>query len=584
MRGSGRLRRGAWFLLMFAVGSALGATPEFRVERFPVAGGAELLTVLGRVPNADSDDVTYVPLLSVLRDTLGDDNPQNNRLRYVWVLTSARPSLLQRAAGSLPFFYWRPDTVRRADHTPVPVLDLGATSHVVWRNLAGQVTQVLALDPNGAIVRSSTRSYRNNLADHRRVHLLEGLAVLTELEDEPDVTTWLHEPELLEMETRLALAGQTLGGLVTADKLPTAYVKQRTRTEEMRGHNWELLRQRAEANGLYFQPFGDPGSSTHALLWIATEDLDSDRAFDGQFLGIADPFHDPRLRRWTGYREVRGGKEMIPLAMYGLEYPKVPLLLVDFRDSHAPKRREMIRHAATDTISGVLGITKFGNWPFLAGSYAFNFVRVRHGAANDRSARLKTYAQARAWLALDGSISGGLRSELQKRLDMLGVNPMGESVANEMKIARRQYAALIKYAQDPQGLPARLENDRQAELTAYNHGIGARAGFRVARVMTLGIYSHREKQEETIQASLDIDRRKARQTRFLETVAKSGPQAEIVWNMDQVRQAIDDIAAGPLPARSAQLVQRIMDQTQDEETRAVCQRALLSLDASVGPQ
>ncbi|HLX43208.1 MAG TPA: hypothetical protein VKR43_07225 [Bryobacteraceae bacterium] len=584
MSGSRRSRWSVWFLPIFAIGSVYCSTPEFRVENFPVAGGAELLTVFGRLPDAGRSDESYVPLLSVLRDTLGDENPQNNRLRYVWVLTSARPSLLQRAAGSLPFFYWRPDSVRNADHRPVPVLDLGATSHVVWRSLAGQMTQVLALDPNGAIVRSSTRSYRNNLADHRRVHLLEGLAVLSELEDEPDVKNLLHEPELLEMETRLALAGQTLGGLVTADKLPTAYVKQRTRTEEMRGHNWELLRQRAEANGLYFEPFGDPGSSTHALLWIATEDLDNNRAFDGQFLGIADPFHDERLRRWTGYREVRDGKEMIPLAMYGLEYPKVPLLLADFRDSHAPKRREMIRHAATDTVSGVLGISKYGNWPFFAGSYAFNFIRVRHGAANDRSARLKAYAQVRAWLALDGSVSSGLRSELQKRLDMLGVNPMEESVASEVKIARRQYAALVKYAQDPQGLPARIENDRQAELTAYNHSIGARAGFRIAKVMTLGIYSHREKTEGTLQASLDIDRRKARQTQFLETVAKSGPQAEIVWNMDQVRQAIDDIAASPLPARSAQLVQRIMDQTQDEETRAVCQRALMSFDASAGLQ
>src|SRR5271156_6502721 len=282
-----------WFLPMFAWASS----PEFRVEQFPVAGGAELLTVFGHLPDTGPGSDSYVPLMSVLRDTLGDDDPRNNRLRYVWVLTSARPSLLQRAAGSVPFFYWRTDFERNADHRPVPVLDLGATSHVVWQSLAGSMTQVLALDPNGAILRSSTRSYRNNLEDHRRVHLLEGLAVLSELEDIPEVKTMLHEPELLEMETRLTLAGQPLGGLLTADKLPGAYVKQRTRSEEMRGHNWELLRQRAEANGLYFEPFGEPGSSTHALLWMATGDLadGNQRKFDSQFLGIADPYHDDRL-------------------------------------------------------------------------------------------------------------------------------------------------------------------------------------------------------------------------------------------------------------------------------------------------
>jgi hypothetical protein len=103
-------------------------------------------------------------------------------------------------------------------------------------------------------------------------------------------------------------------------------------------------------------------------------------------------------------------------------------------------------------------------------------------------------------------------------------------------------------------------------------------------VATLGIYSHREKDSETLVASLDQDRRRTQQIRFLETVAKSGPQAEIVWNMEEVRRAIDEISAGPLPARSAQLVERIMQQTQDEETRASCQRALMSLDASTGLQ
>jgi len=33
-------------------------------------------------------------------------------------------------------------------------------------------------------------------------------------------------------------------------------VKPETQTEETLGHNWELLRQRAEANGLYFDPIG----------------------------------------------------------------------------------------------------------------------------------------------------------------------------------------------------------------------------------------------------------------------------------------------------------------------------------------
>src|SRR5579883_1450713 len=481
------LRR-AFFLLFVVAALAWGDAGEFRIESRPVAGGSELITVFGHL----AADGSEIPLLSVLRDTLGNADREDDRLRYVWVLTSAKPTLLQRAAASVPFLYWHADLGKNADRTPASVIDLGATYRGVWSAAAGSATQLLALDPSGTLIRTSTRSYRNNVEDHRRVQLIEGLSVLSELEDNPEVRALLSEPEMLEIETRLTLAGKMLGGLVSAQNLPEAYMKQRTRDQEMRGHNWELLRQWAEKNGLYFEPLGLNGEPTHALLWIAAEDAGKDRKFDGQFLGIADPYKDPRLKDWKGYRLNRDGQEKIPLALYALDYPKVPLLLVDFRDSGGPKRREMIRHAATDTISGVLGISKFGNWPFLAGSMSYEFVRTRHGATMNRTARLRAYAEVRQWMALDPSVESGLREELQKRLEKVGVNPIEESVFDEANIARRQYAALVKYADDPDGLPARIERDRENELAAYRHNVGERFGFKLAHVATLGIYSHRE--------------------------------------------------------------------------------------------
>jgi len=562
-----------WWVLLCPI-FAQAAGSELRVRSLPVPGGSELITVFGEMPEAGE-----VPLVSILRDSLGDGDPQNDRLRYIWVLTSTGPGILQRAAGSLPFFYWRADIAHDPDRLPAPVLDLGAPARPVWHALAGSAAQLIALDPNGALVRSSTRSYRNNLSDQHRVRLLQGLAVISELEDQPGTQTTLSDAEVLEIETRLTLGSQLLGGLVRENNLPEAYAKERAAASETRGHNWELLRQRAEANGLYFQPLGDDGSPTHALLWIATEDIRSHRKFDGEFLGITDPFRDSRLVNWKGYREVRDGKEMIPLALYALEYPKVPLLLVDFRDPHSPKTREMIRHAFTDTVTGVLGISKFGNWPYLAGSMAFNFVRIRHGATNNRAARLKAYAEVRQWLALDDSIDPGLRHELQRRLDLMGVNPMESSAVNQAKIARRQYAALLRYATDPNGLAERVARDRNSELSADRHSLGALTGFRIAHLATLGLWGHHENETgAALEACLDRDRRIERETRFLEAVARSGPQAEVVWNMDDVRQAVDEIAALGIPKRSEALVREIMERTQDEETRAACQRALESLD------
>ena len=574
--------------------------PDFRVERHPVANGAELLTVFSSLPDHAGD----IPLVSVLRDTLGDKDPDNDRLRYIWVLTSARPTVLQRSAAFIPFFYWRPDLGKNADRKPAAILDLGDTSKVVWNALAQSIVQAAAIDSNGALIRSTTRRYRANLADQRQVGLMEGLTAISQLEELPDAEVGFSQPELLETQARLMLAGKTLGGLVTTEHLPEAYLKNRMQTEETRGHNWELLRQRAEANGLYFDPLGFARSSTHALLWIAREDVTTQSPkWDGRFLGIADPFNDSRLKNWTGYTEKRyfdasglpidaetakvtpgaTSRQLIPLALYALEYPKVPLVLVDFRDTHKPKNREMIRQATGDAVSGVLGISKFGNWPYLTSSIAWNFVRSRHGDPNNRSARLKAFSQVRRWLTLDGSMDPALRKELQRRLEILGVNPLEESAFEENKIAERQYEALLRYADDPKGLPARLDHDRNAELAARRHGVPARTGLRLANWFSLGIYSHREmKDSASLAAAVGRERRADRQIRFLETVAKSSPQPDAVWNIADVRSAVNELIETGVPARSTQVVSRLMQQSTDAEIRELCARALAGAGDGAG--
>jgi hypothetical protein len=66
-------------------------------------------------------------------------------------------------------------------------------------------------------------------------------------------------------------------------------------------------------------------------------------------LNISNPWNDPRLRNWSGYTQRRyfdqdnraithddpgvRSVDMIPLALYGLDHPKVPALLIDFRNS-----------------------------------------------------------------------------------------------------------------------------------------------------------------------------------------------------------------------------------------------------------
>lgn len=600
-----------WAALIFPVvlpAVALAATPEFRVESQPVANGAELLTVFSSLPGNDvGTPAAEIPLISVLRDTLGDNDPDNDRLRYIWVLTSARPTVLQHAAAFIPFFYWRPDLGKNMDRKPAAILDLGDTGKVVWTALAQSLVQAAAIDSNGALIRASTRRYRANLSDQRQVNLTEGLTAISQLEELPEVQAVFSEPELLEMQARLALAGKTLGGLVTIDRLPEAYYKNRVQTQETRGHNWELLRQRAEANGLYFDPLGFARSRTHALVWVAREDLvpggGQPHKWDGRFLGISDPFSDSRLHDWTGYTEIRyfdssgrpldaktaagtpgaTSRELIPLALYALDYPKVPLVLVDFRDARKPKHREMLRMAAGDAVSGALGISKWGNWPYFAGSAAWNFVRSRHGDPNNRIARLRAYSQVRRWLTLDSSTDPALREELQRRLEILDVNPLEDSVFGETEIAEHQYDALMRYAADPDGLPARLERDRNGELATHRHDLPARTGLRLAKWFSLGIYSHREMDDSTsLELALSRQRRADTQVRFLETVAQSSPQPEVVWNIAEVRRAVNELIATGIPPHGAQVVSQIMRQTSDAEIRELCARALAGAGVAAG--
>ena len=214
---------------------------------------------------------------------------------------------------------------------------------------------------------------------------------------------------------------------------------------------------------------------------------------------------------------------------------------------------------------------------------AWNFVRSRHGDPNNRAARLKAYSQVRRWLTLDGSIDPALRADLQRRLEILGVNPLEESVFEETEIAERQYNALLRYAADPNGLPARLDRDRNTEMAARRHGVPARTGLRLAKWSTLGIYSHRESNDSTsLAAAVGRERRAERQIRFLETVAQSSPQPEVVWNIAEVRRAVNELIVTGVPARSAQVVARIMQQTTDAETRELCARALAGAGLAAG--
>ena len=321
--------------------SAPDASPspenQLRVERMTLSGGAELLTVFGRLDGMRRNGETSpeVPLLSVVRDTLGDDDPENDRLRYVWMLTYTKPTLRKRIAAAIPFLYQPVGNKRKASSgPPAPILDLTTARREIWNRFFWYGLQQAFFDTYGLPLKLSSRTYRRNLMDYRSAHVSQALTILGTLhkleqrrQDENHFLARNIDPqpqviatslgvgsvpravdlkpaftigEMLELRARLLLTGEFFGGLMGPDKYHDTVGKYATKSLDRSGHNWDLLRQQAEADGLYFEPLTMPdGTATHAVLWISKTDLaaQGNRRFTGRFLNIKNPWTDDRLKR-----------------------------------------------------------------------------------------------------------------------------------------------------------------------------------------------------------------------------------------------------------------------------------------------
>ncbi|HEY0545965.1 MAG TPA: hypothetical protein VGC91_11355 [Pyrinomonadaceae bacterium] len=578
------------------------AEPAFRLERTPVAGGAELLTIFGSLDGLPHDDkqAAEVPLVSLLRDTLGDENPENDRLRYLWMLTYTKPTLWQKFAGAVPFLYTRVGNKRSAakDSPPPPVIDLAGTENEVWQKFFWTALQSFVLDSYGIPVKAATRTYRRNLGDYRKAHVARALAILSLYESANGGTQIFTSSEMHDIQARLMLTEKTLGGIVDDIYLQNVYEKQTTLAKDVRGHNWELLRQRAEAEQLYFEPLELPdGSATHAMVWVARPDLVKfkDRHFKSRFLNIANPWRDDSLRYWEGYYETRyfdednrpvpketpGARpvQMIPLALYGLDHPKIPILLVDFRSKYNPKGREMSKRVLEDVARNILSLSKL-DLPYFLGRTVYDFVTGRRAVDVNQPSRLRTYSQLKLLLSLSESLNPELRDEISSRMEQVSLNPLENGMEAEARLAREQYGALMAYAQRADGLPAQLERDRRAEMVPLKHGKTGQVMLHLANLLTFGLYKHREAATPELLDRMELARRLEYHDRFLREVARSSPVIEIVWDMDEVKHSLQFIAEHGQQASSktAKAVAQIFRRTNDEEARRLCLSSLYRIN------
>jgi hypothetical protein len=581
------------------------AGPQFRVERTIIANGGELLTIWARPVDQPKTDALQtetqngeIPLLSVLRDTLGDARRENDVFRQLWVHTYARPRLIQKAAALVPFLYkgLRAEPQVRLTSPPPAIVNLSDTDGSVWRRLFGSgMTRVLIDQP---LLKSSVHTYQRNLAAYRRSNLMRALTILSLYANQRKDDSPFSEVELIQLQAQLNLNEKTFGGIVDKTRLLSFHEKQSASLHDTRGHNWELLRQQAEASDLYFEPLQLSESTiTHALVWFPVDERTSqesvnDRLFQSRFLNIKDPWHDERLRHWQGYAETKyfdpenralpsfarnsHGVKMIPLALYGLDFDKIPALLIDFRDARNPKRRELSGRLINDITSDVLSISRYGNLYYFLARSAFDFVTRRRGIDISQPSRVRSVAELKLVLSFEPNISKGLREQLDEGIQRLSVNPLEISSSAENQLALAQYRALLAYSNRPGGLPAKLERERSAEAMPLVHrGLDAKL-LRLANIVTLGHYTHREKMTPQLVQQLDNKRQLAYHVRYLREVAKSSPIIEVAWEMEKILPSLQFIAenGSARDNEAAKVVGAIFSRTEDFFAKDLCLSAL----------
>lgn len=574
-----------------------------------VNGTAQLLTLFCgscRVGKADRD----VPLVAVLRDTLGDRNPENDRVTSVWLLSYARLNVGQRLLSAVPFFYWRVGDGSRSAQDTAPLLDLTAPQHPVLSEVSRDLLQWTMLDPLTTPVRASSRAYRTNSVDYERLHLEEAIEYLRQAPVADDLSA-LTRTELDRVIARLELRKRLLGGLVSERRAAEFGAEAGFEQEQIRSRNWELLRQCAERTGLLFEPMNLAGTSDrYAVLWFRIEaapplaGVSLDPVW--KLLNIKNPWTDERLRQASGHTYTRSIDEsgslvppdtpgahqvqLAPLAVYGLSYPKAPLLLVDFRDKLHVRRHEMTQRAINEITSGVIGISHFTNWYYYVAADLYDFVVSRHGAAMDKAARLDSYSQFRVELALDHSLEADLQSDIQRRVDSLAVNPMEAAPDREMQVAMARYARLQAETEEGGPLAERLEKQRRAELAEFGESKKARLAETLLHDATFGLYTHRVRSDEGNLAALERDRRIQYQLNFLDSLVQAGTQPEVAYESSRIRASVNelsgllsDVQAKGTQTHAAATLERLEKISKDAALQDDCSFALAALKRNIGP-
>lgn len=243
-------------------------TSRYYWQTTPVGDTADLLTLICRSRSVEAGGKRDIPLVAVLRDTLGDSDPEDDRISCVWLLPYSRISAKQNILSAIPFFSGHVGQGVGVDTQKAPIADLTQSGHPTLEALGRNILQWTVLDRSTTPLRAASRAYRANQLDSERLHLEEAISYLeaAPVSDNRSVPTQKQVDTII---ARLDLRKRLLGGLVTESRAAHIGEKSRLERDSVRIRNWELLRGCADKTGLFFEPLDIAGTTAHhAILWF----------------------------------------------------------------------------------------------------------------------------------------------------------------------------------------------------------------------------------------------------------------------------------------------------------------------------
>jgi hypothetical protein len=272
--------------------------------------------------------------------------------------------------------------------------------------------------------------------------------------------------------------------------------------------------------------------------------------------------------------------ELIPLALYGLDHPKVPILLIDFRNPLNAKRRELSREAKDYLESKFSMGPGFSRTLVNGGKAAFGFITHKRGMDLFQQSRADSYSRLKMVLSANHSLSHPMLADIGRRLEHVAINPMENDWKSEIQLAQTQYKSLLAYANRSDGLQADIDRARRAEMMSGSHSTAAQNLFKVGALSTFGTYTHREDDIPETDSILESRRLYVKQEVYLRDVLKSQSPIEVSWDMSKVRGALEGLLGSPWLSdnRAAEVTAQLFRKTLDTETRERCLNALVQLN------